>query len=237
VIGGCSERKVESVRQTLRLGRSTLGRKGGGFRTTLVMALCIVILSVALGVGISRLDFMASLPLVGPLFDERPERTTTGPVVVEGIQRLDQLATVRWTESVPITKESGGSALERFLVGEKVVLVAAGEVEAGVDLANLGQDDVEVDGRRVTIKLPEPEILGASLDEEKTAVYDQDKGLILRLIQSDDELVGEARREAEREITSTAEENGILDYAESNARDGIRAFVTTLGFEEVEFAS
>ena len=40
-----------------------------------------------------------------------------------------------------------------------------------------------------------------------------------------------------REITSTAEENGILDYAESNARDGIRAFVTTLGFEEVEFAS
>ena len=65
----------------------TWGRKGGGFRTTLVMALCIVILSVALRIGISRFNFMVSLPLVGPLFDERPERTTTGPVVVEGIQR------------------------------------------------------------------------------------------------------------------------------------------------------
>ena len=34
---------------------------------------------------------------------------------------------------------------------------------------------------------------------------------------------------------STAEENGILETAERNAEESIRAFVTTLGFEEVEF--
>jgi hypothetical protein len=45
------------------------------------------------------------------------------------------------------------------------------------------------------------------------------------------------RREAEAEITATAEENGILTYAGSNAEDSIRAFVTTLGFDEVEFVS
>jgi hypothetical protein len=108
-----------------------------------------------------------------------------------------------------------------------------GEVEAGVDLANLGPDDVEVDGEKVTIRLPEPEILSSSLDEEKTAVYDRDKWFFLR---TDDALVEEARREAETEITTTARENGILDYAKSNAEDGLRAFVTTLGFDEVEFA-
>ncbi len=104
-----------------------------------------------------------------------------------------------------------------------------------MDLAALGEDDVEVDGEKMTIRLPEPEILSSSLDEEKTAVYDRDQE-ILRL-RPDDELVGEARREAEAEITTTAEENGILDYASSNAEDSIRAFVTTLGFDEVEFAS
>lgn len=207
--------------------------KGSGFGTTLVLALVIVVLSMTLGVGLAW--YGDRLPILGALFGEGGVRTTTSPVVVEGVQELDQLATVRWTESVVVTKESGDSSLERFLTGEKIVLVATGEVEAGVDLASLGSEDVEVDGERVTIRLPEPEVLSSSLDEEKTAVYDRDQGL-LRL-RPDDEMVGEARREAEAEITATAEENGILDYASTNAEDSIRAFVTTLGFEEVEFVS
>ena len=204
--------------------------KGGGLGTTLVLALVIVVLSMALGVGLAQ---YGDRLILGTLFGEEGTRTTTSPVVVEGIQELDQLATVRWTESVVITKESGDSSLERFLTGEKIVLVAVGEAEAGVDLANLGPEDVGVDGETATIRLPEPEVLSSSLNEEKTAVYDRDQGL-LRL-RSDDALVGEARRGAEAEITAAAEENGILDYATINAEDSIRAFVTTLGFEEVEF--
>ncbi len=207
--------------------------KGTGFGTTLVLALVIVILSMALGVGLAW--YGGRLPILGALFGDGGIKTTTSPVVVEGVQELDRLATVRWTESVVVTKERGDSSLEKVLTGEKIVLVATGEVEAGVNLASLGEDEVEVDGERVTIRLPEPEILSSSLDEDKTAVYDRDQG-VLRF-RTDDELVGEARREAEAEITTTAEENGILDYASSNAEDSIRAFVTTLGFEEVEFVS
>ena len=97
-----------------------MGKKGSGFGTTLALALVIVVLSAALGVGIGRFDFMERLPVIGPfLFEEQPARTTAGPVVVEGIQELDQLATVRWTESVPVTRESGGTDLERILTGER----------------------------------------------------------------------------------------------------------------------
>ena len=46
----------------------------------------------------------------------------------------------------------------------------------------------------------------------------------------------EARHDAEAEVVATAEESGILETAESNAEGSIRAFITTLGFEEVEFA-
>lgn len=213
-----------------------MGKKGGGFRSTLVMALLIVVLSVALGVGISRFDFMARVPVVGPfLFEERPARTTTSPVVVEGIRELNQLATVRWTESVLITRESGGTGFEQIFSGERVLLVAVGEVEAGVNLADMSEDDVQVDGDRVTIRLPEPEILSTSLDEDETSVYDRDFGPLN--LRPDDELVEEARGEAEDEIERAAQENDILDYARRNAEDSIRAFVTTLGFEEVEFVS
>ena len=79
--------------------------KGGGLGTTLVLALVIVVLGLALGVGLAR--YGSTLP-GGISTREKPPRTTTGPVVVEGIQELDQLATVRWTESVPVTRERRG---------------------------------------------------------------------------------------------------------------------------------
>ncbi len=66
-----------------------------------------------------------------------------------------------------------------------------------------------------------------------TSVYNRDQGL-LRL-RPDHALVEEARRDAEREITSTTQENVILDHARNNAEESIRALVTTLGFEEIEF--
>lgn len=216
-----------------RLGRRLVGedKKRSGLGTTLVLALVIVVLAVLLGVGLA--NYGEKLPLLGPLFVEEPARTTTSPVVVEGIQELDRLATVRWTESVVVTRESGGTRLEQVLTGERVLLVATGEVEAGVDLAEMDKDDVRVDGDRVTVDLPEPQILSSSLDEERTRVYDRDRGLLN--LGADDVLVQEARRDAEAEVVSTAEENGILETAERNAEESIRAFVTTLGFEEVEF--
>jgi hypothetical protein len=215
------------------LGR---GKKGGGLGTTLVLALIVVALSVAIGVGISRFDFVARTPVVGPfLFEEQPPRTTTGPVVVEGVRDLNRFATVRWTESVPVTRESGGTGLEWLFTGERVLLLAVGEVEAGVDLSALGEDDVRVEGETVTIRLPEPEIFSVSLDEDATGVYDRDFGPLN--LRPDDELVEGARAETASRVEGAARENGILDTAETNAEEGIRAFVTSLGFERVEFVA
>ena len=210
-----------------------MGKKGGGFVTTLVLALVIVVLSVGLGIGISRFDFAERMPLVGPLLQERPARTTTSPVVVEGVRDLDRLATVRVTESIIVTRESGGDVLDRLFSGEKVLLVATGNVEAGVDLSEVGEDDVRVEDETVTIRLPEPEVLSASLDEEETRVYDRDYSPLN--LRPDDDLVEEARAEAEERIETAARENGILGTAETNAEQSIRAFVTALGHKEVRF--
>jgi hypothetical protein len=208
-----------------------MSNKGGGLGTTLVLAFAIVVLGVAVGVGLAR--YGSLLPVMGPLLGEKPPRTTTGPVVVEGIQELDQLATVRWTESVPVTRETGGDIVDRLFNGEKVLVIATGEVEAGVDLGAVGKDDVIVNGDTVTIDLPEPEILSASLDEEKTRVYDRDFSPLN--IRPDDDLVEVARLQAVEKIRAAARENKIVDTAEDNSEDSIRAFVTTLGFEEVRF--
>lgn len=203
----------------------------GGFGTTLALAVVVVVLAMALGVGLGR--FGGRMPLVGSLFEEQPAKTRTSGVVVEGVRDLDRLATVRWTESVVVTKESGGNGIERLLTGEKLLLVATGEVEAGVDLSRIGPDDVQVNGESVRIRLPEPQILSTALDEDKTRVYDRDYDLLN--LHPDDDLVEAARADAEREVLSAAKKNGILDQAGNNAEESIRAFVLSLGFKKVRF--
>ena len=208
-----------------------ISKGGGGFGTTLALALVIVVLSIAVGVGLTR--FGEQLPFLGHLFQEEPAQTTTGTVVVEGIQDLNQLTTLRWRGFVFIDKESGGTKLEQIFTGQVVRLVAIGDVEAGVNFAKLGRDDVQVNGKKVTIRLPEPEILSVSLDEDETRIYDRDFGLLN--IRPDDELAEEARDVAVDRLEEAARDEDVLERAERNAEDNIRAFVISLDFEEVEF--
>ena len=121
------------------------GSKGGRLGTTLVLAVLFVVLAVAAAIGLAR--YGDRVPWLAPLLGE-PTRTT-GTVVVQDIQRLNELATVRWTQQV-IVEEEADEAIWRtympdLLSGEKVLLVAVGDVEAGVNLDELGRDDVRVE--------------------------------------------------------------------------------------------
>ncbi len=206
-------------------------KDGGGLLTTLLIAVSIVVISVVAGVGLAR--YGANLPVVGWFFGEGQSQTTTSAVALEGIQKLDRLDTVRMTQSVVVTRETGGTELRRFLTGEEVILVAVGDVEAGVNLSDLTEEDVQIEENVVTLNMPEPEISSVALDEEETRLYDRDQG-ILRL-RADETLVEEARREARDELEAAARQNYIRATAESNAEDTIRAFLTTLGYEQVRF--
>jgi hypothetical protein len=209
------------------------GFKGGGFGTTLVLAVLFVVLALAAAIGLAR--YGERVPWLSPLLGEPTQ--TTGTVVVQDIQRLNQLSTMRWTQQVIVEEEGNEeiwrSYLPEFVSGEKVLLVAVGDVEAGVNLDELGQDDVRVEEERVTIDLPEARILSAALDEDETKLYSRERGLVD--FRGDDALIEEARRDALDEIQSTAQQNGIIEQAQTNAEDSIRGFLITLSHEEVIF--
>jgi hypothetical protein len=195
----------------------------GGLGTTLILALLLVIVSVAAGAGLVYLIWNPTEP------DE--------PAVVQGIQRLNELATVKYTTQVIVTEKENTKILRQplpeFLTGEKVLLVAVGEVEAGVDLDELGPEDVRVKGDTVYIDLPEARILDSSLDEDKTRLFDRDRGLFK--IRGNDELIEEARRDAEDRMVEAARENDLLDKARDNSEASISTLITSLGYDEVRF--
>ena len=131
-----------------------------------------------------------------------------------------------------ITAESGQGSLA-FLLGDRLLFVAHGIVIAGVDLEKLGPDDLQVEENVLFVRLPEAEIFIATLDNQNSYVYDRDKGLLTK---GDVNLETTARRVAEREIETSAVEDGILEIAKLNAENYLyRLLLEIGGYEDVIF--
>ncbi len=92
---------------------------------------------------------------------------------------------------------------------------------------------MRVEDGKVTVDLPPARILDSSLDEDKTRLYDRDRGLLR--IRGNDALLEEVRRDAEDEMVKAAQEQDLVAKAQDNAEEGIRGFLGSLGYEEVEF--
>lgn len=116
---------------------------------------------------------------------------------------------------------------------DAVLLVAAADVVAGIDLTEMGDGDILVDetNRSVTLVLPPPRVLMTRLDHEHTFVHTRSTDL---LAQRDETLESRARRRAEEDLEQAAIEAGILRRARRNAGETVGSLVRALGFERVD---
>lgn len=151
--------------------------------------------------------------------------------IVHAVRSLARLETIQYTVEKIITAETGQGPFG-FLFGDKLILVAHGVVIAGVDLEKLGSDDLWVQDGILQVRLPAPEIFVATLDNDKSYVYDRDTGAFTH---GDIHLETTARRAAEDEIENAALEDGILKQARRNGESYLHRLLMELGFPEVIF--
>jgi hypothetical protein len=147
--------------------------------------------------------------------------------VVEQIQTLSDLVTVKYVvEKVVVLDDV------KWYGESRVLLVAHGVIKAGIDLKKLKPDDVVVFGKKITIRLPPPQITDAYLDDQKSSVIDHTTGL-LRVFDKD--LEQTAREEAVLDIRGAAIQNGILNDANERAQLELALFLHEAGYNEVKF--
>ncbi len=149
--------------------------------------------------------------------------------IVKEVRNLSRLETAAYTMEKIVTAESRQGPLA-FILGDRLILVAHGQVIAGIDLDEFDEQHVTVnqDGS-VSVMLPRAEIFVTALSSEESYVFDRDTGVVG--LQKD--LEAEARRVAEQEIRQAALDDGILDTAQKNAETSIRHLILTLGFQDV----
>ncbi|MEA3335239.1 MAG: DUF4230 domain-containing protein [Chloroflexota bacterium] len=160
----------------------------------------------------------------------------TGEVIMQ-IQDLGRLETASYTVEKVIEGGVGQeNTLLDLLLGDRLLLIAHGQVIAGVDLAELTAQDIRISDDRleITVQLPASRILTHRLDNEKSYVYDRQQGFLTK---GDPHLETEVRRVAERRLLEAACNGGILAKAEENAQRQLKILLQAMEFDNVEFVA
>ncbi len=151
--------------------------------------------------------------------------------IIREIRSLARLETIQYTVEKVITAEVNQGSFA-FLFEDQLLLVAHGVVIAGIDLEKLAPEDMWLEGGVLNVRLPDAEVFIATLDNEKTYVYDRDTGILRKPIQDLETL---ARQAAEKTIREAAIEDGILDTARLNAETYLSRLFFALGYADVIF--
>jgi len=151
--------------------------------------------------------------------------------IINQVRPLARLETIQYTVEKVITAEVGQGALAPLL-GDKLLFVGHGYVIAGIDLQKLSEQDMVVEEGAIKVRLPQAEIFVATLDNDKSYVYDRDTGLLRH---GDINLETLARQAAEEQIRQAALDDGILAQAQANGESYIRSLLNKLGYSQVIF--
>ncbi len=159
------------------------------------------------------------------------QMNTNRAAVIKQIQSLQRLETASFTiEKIINEGTTGDNVFQRLLFGDKILLIAHGKVIAGFDLSLVSDKDIQVDGKKLRVILPKPQLLTVVLDNTQTRVYDRQRGI---LSADGKDLETQARIAAEKSIRDAACQGNILQQAADNARKQLTASFYSLGFETV----
>jgi Protein of unknown function (DUF4230) len=173
------------------------------------------------------------LGLLSPRWLGHGDERLRGPAIITQVRELSRLEGVSFhVERVVDLKEEQRLLFGLVAADDAILLVASGDVVAGVDLGQIQPSDVSVasEGRSVTLRLPRAEVFSARLDNARTYVHSRKTDLLAERRES---LETQARQAAEQTLRAAAEDAGILKRAEDSVARTVSSLVRALGFQNV----
>lgn len=205
-------------------------------RKTLTKYLVLVLLVLAVLILFQRIKW---IPSFGDWFKSKSVEIENTAIVIKEINALSQLITVTAYNEVVIDEVIKGSSLfnnpvvptllnvpDLKYADKKLVLVGKGKVLAGIDLANLTDKDIFVNGDSVSMKLPKAMILQVIINPsgydtfEETGTWTDAEARAVKLKLRD-------------KLIITVLRQNILQKAADKAKLLMENFLNSLGFKKV----
>lgn len=156
-----------------------------------------------------------------------PRKKTLPQLSARTLKDLAELATVEYSVTKIVSYKDVAWYGDR-----KILFETAATVKAGIDLNELGEDDIRLEGEdAVTITLPQPKILLFNMKPEHMREIFNESG-VLRSDFSNEEKDG-LLSQGEKDIRAKVARMDILDRASRNSRTLVESWLTRMGFVAV----
>jgi len=160
-------------------------------------------------------------------------RDRSGPALLESIQDISRYDAASGNFQVVVDLEKDVSWVPDVIAGSRTLFVAAGSVDAYVDFGGLDENALTVDSEKHTVRvqLPDAKLAKPNLDQKKTYLYSQERGVFDRissLFETEDQQ--ELYVLAEKKIGDAAKDAGLTARAEKNTRAMLTGMFKSLGY-------
>ncbi len=185
--------------------------------------------------AVAALAVLATSAVIFAWQRESDAKKLRSPAVISAVRHLARLETIEMNLEKVVDLRSTQKRLWNTIEAEDaILLVASGRVTAGINLATLSLEDVRIEQstQTVFIRLPPAEVLSATLDAERTYVFERSTDLLAR---RDATLESRARSKARESILDAARKAGIIAKADIGGERVVRQLVKALGYQKVVF--
>lgn len=167
---------------------------------------------------------LAILMLVG--CKSNPEQDVIGRV--QNMASTAELGTVEYT----VKKIVKCDDKQTFAIGDRKILFrSTAYLKAGVKLDNFTADQVQVDGKSVTVRLPHAELLSFNMPAEETTTVFENYGFFRSRFSPEER--NYIMRLGEKDIREDVPNLGILEDAEQNTKEVFTALLSQMGFQVI----
>ena len=149
---------------------------------------------------------------------------------VMALQQMNDLATVEYVVT-KIIKANDNKTW--YKIGDRKILMSCkATLTAGIDLAAIKSEHVNIDGKNISLTLPHSKIISVNIKPEDILEEYQTVDVLRQAFTSEER--NALAIQAENQIKSSISELGILPAAETNAALFVNNFLHRLGYENIK---
>ncbi|GGO73806.1 DUF4230 domain-containing protein [Nonomuraea cavernae] len=171
-----------------------------------------------------------------PFGEETVDRSQ--PVLLQSIKDLSRFEAATGNFQVVVDLEKDATFLPDAVKGTRTLFVGAGGVDAYVDFSTLAAGAVTVNAERTeaTVRLPRAQLEKPNLDNRRSYVFAQQRGLLDRVEGFLSSSPGDQRELyvlAEKKIAEAAAASDLRARADANTKAMLEGLLKSLGFDKV----
>ena len=149
---------------------------------------------------------------------------------VLALQQMNDLATVEYVVT-KIIKANDNKTW--YKIGDRKILMSCkATLTAGIDLAAVKAEQVNIDGKNITLTLPHSKMISVNIKPEDIVEEYQAVNILRQSFTSEER--NALAIQAENQIKASIGELGILQSAETNAALFVNNFLYRLGYETIK---